>query len=367
MKDILKNNNTNRLGNENEKDSMSILCLDIGPYNHGEENEILDCFQECFGYEQSQERWRHIYLENPYGKTILMLAREKGAVIAQSAIHPRLITAFGKERYAGLGSWVMTRKQWRHKGLSRMLLSDAHKKASEQGYTVTYGFPNEKLITNVCKYQGYDVVSPLPVMIRPINFIRSGYSMLVKKRFGGQGNEGLTGKLNPWTNPSFDARHTELFKNAEAISHISIVRNEIYLKWRYPASPDSPYLQYDIKKQDTVEATMVIRPYIESGIPLVLIMEWLWRKGSLGAGLRLMREAIGLAHKTRVYGLAALAMPETRQRQLLWRKGFFRLPSALFPDHLTLTVRPNSGVEADYSRWLKPSNWYLTFGDGNTL
>lgn len=341
--------------------------LEIGPYCPGEEDAVLDCFRACFGREQSRESWRHIYLDNPSGKTISILARERGTVVCQAAIHPRRIRAFGKEGPAGLGSWAMTRQQWRRKGLSRMLLVEAHDTALRQGYMVIYGFPNNELIGNTCKYQGHDVVSPLPVMIRPMRPIRTGFSLLMSKWFDVQKNDGLTIKPDTWMKPTFNDRHTELFKDADAIPPISVVRDSKYLTWRYPTRPDSPYLQCDIQKHDTVESTIVLRPSLELGNPVLFVMEWFWRRGSHRAALRLMREAFRIARLARVYGLAALAMPGTMQRRLLWRLGFFHLPLALSPEPMTLTARPNTDIAGDAARWLKPSNWYLTFGDGMTL
>jgi GNAT superfamily N-acetyltransferase len=350
------------------ENSSNSLGLNIGPYQPGEEDAVLDCFRACFGREQSRETWRHIYLDNPSGQTIIILARKEGTVVCQAAIHPRQIKAFGKEGLAGLGSWAMTRREWRRKGLSRMLLNEAHDMALKQGYMVIYGFPNDKLISNVCKYQGHDVVSPLPLMIRPVRPIRTGLLLLVDKLFGVQQNDRLTFKPDAWMKPSFDDRHTELFNEVEEIPPIAVMRDSDYLTWRYPAGPESPYIQRDIQKGDAVEATIVLRPALEFGKPMVFVMEWFWKRGCSREALRLMREVFQFARSVRAYGVAALAMPKTIQRRLLWRLGFFCLPLTLFPESSTLTARPNVvDIAGNAAQWVKPSNWYLTFGDGNTL
>jgi hypothetical protein len=341
--------------------------LDFGPYRPGEEDAVLNCFAACFGRQQSKEAWRHIYLDNPAGQTIVILARHQGAVASQAAIHLRRINAFGQKGAAGLGSWAMTRQPWRHKGLSRTLLNEAHEKSLNQGTLLIYGFPNDNLIWNVCKYQFHRIVSPLPVMIRPVRPIRNVFSKSAGKFLGSQGFDFSEIKPLGWKKPEFDYRHTQLFRDAEAIPPISVLRDLTYLNWRYQTWPGSTFLQRDIVREDVVVATIILRPSVEFGKRIVIVMEWFWRRGSRPEGLRLMWEAFRFARVAGAHGLSALAMPGTLQRRLLWLLGFIRLPLRFLPEFSTLTVRPNCEISDDAQRWVIPSNWYLTFGDGNTL
>jgi hypothetical protein len=162
--------------------------------------------------------------------------------------------------------------------------------------------------------------------------------------------------------PAFDARHTALFAKADALPPIAVVRDAAHLSWRYPAASDSPYRQRDAVVDGRTVASIVVRPALESGMPFLFIMEWLWARGHEREGIRLARAAIEFGRSIGAVGVAALAMPGTEPRRRLQRLGFIGIPERLFGSRITLTVRPESEGE-----WLDPSSWYLTFGDGDVV
>jgi GNAT superfamily N-acetyltransferase len=340
--------------------------LDIGPYRPDEEDAVLDCMLVCFGREQESERWRHLYGKNPFGRPIRFVARERGLIVSHAAILPRKFTAFGKQGLAGFSTGAMTRPEWRRKGLSRILVAKAQKIAERRGFFMLYSTPNNYNIGNALKYQGRRVVGSVAVMLRPIRPFRTGFLIVQRKLLGGQKTSSFSSIPNSWMRPAFDDRHSKLFREADSIPPISVVRDSTYLSWRYPAKQHSPYLQRDIKIRDSVEATIVISTSLQFGIPLVFVMEWLWKREKCSKALQLMHDAIHFARSVDAYGVAALAMPGTVERGLLRRLGFIWLPQVFLPQTATLTVSPKPPLEAS-ARWFELPNWYLTFGDATTL
>lgn len=76
---------------------------------------------------------------------------------------------------------------------------------------------------------------------------------------------------------------------------------------------------------------------------------------------------IAIARGERAHGVMALAMPGTPHRRRLRRLGFIGVPRALRPETVTLTVKPLETDPEKRTGWLEPSNWYLTFGDGELV
>lgn len=337
--------------------------FDIGPYRPGEEVAILDCFRACFGLDVALPVWRRLFLDNPGGTAILILARKNEVVVSQAAILPTPIAAFGTSGLAGHSIWLMTRPEWQRRGLSRTLSAYAEQIARQQGILAIYGFANEQSNHGIYKYQGRRPLKPFPLMLRPLRPIHAGVS-LVRKQFGVECEPPPVLEAPSWSKPAFDDRHTALFRQAQRLPSIAVVRDRAYLSWRYPAGPDSPYRQHDIVTTNGLEGTVIVRATQQASLCLMAVMEWLWNSEA-SAG-KLMREVIQLARLARAHAVVALAMPGTAQRQRLHRLGFIGIPTMFLPERTTLMVR-RLGPSPDEALWLMPSNWYLTFGDGTLI
>lgn len=336
--------------------------FDIGPYIAGEEAAILDCMRECFGFARDPESWRHFSLRNPAGESIIAVARAGDLVVSFRCLSPRRIRAFGREGLAGHSVWLMTRPAWRRAGLGRTLGDRLEKIARDRGFLVTYGFNNDQSLHGSFKYQHRRPVRLLPLMVRPLRPLHALCHLV--RRTSSPDRPPL--EPSGWTPPAFDDRHSALFAEADALPPIAIVRDASYLTWRYPPRPTSPYRQRDILAGSGLAATIVVHHAVRAGLQIAFVMEWLWAHGRRGEGLGLMREALRVAREGGAVAAAALAMPGTPQRRLLHRLGFVGIPGILFPERVTLAVRPEcEGGEAE--RWFRPASWYLTFGDGDVV
>lgn len=366
--------------------------LDMGPYRPGEEEAILDCLAESFRCKKDLEKWRHLYLHNPGGEAIILVARHQDRIISHKASLPRRITAFHGEGVAAHIIDSATRSDWQRKGISTKLAMKAKQMASDRGFLVTYSFLNELSSHGAFKYEGRTAVRSLPVLVRPLAsiltslaFARSLLGEIHSRRKATQKkltiSEAAVGGPLPlngvstlyslssdtdWTLPFFDHRHTQLFKEAESIPPIALIRDAAQLSWRYASSSGSPYLHQDIVEGSAIVATAVVRFAKLFGLSLVVVMEWFWRQGERRKGLLLLQKVLKLARTVKAHGVTALAMPGTAQRRLLYHQGFIAIPNALLPRTTILGACPHSN-DVDKTRWYKPRNWYLTYGDGFLL
>jgi GNAT superfamily N-acetyltransferase len=366
--------------------------LDIGPYKPGEEGAILDCMRVCFGFEPSVARWRHLYLDNPVGEPLILLARDRETVVSHVALLPRRIRAFGQEGLAGHSVDAMTHPQWQRRGIKSALSAELRRIAHERGLMAIFSFANKEHLPIVVKYDGRRAVEPFPVMVRPLRPIDAGV-VFVKQWFprplaghqpaehaqhvpdcaaagpipdASRSSSSVLPPPSEWSSPHFDERHTQLLSEAEAIPQIAMVRDAAHLAWRYTNAPGSPYVQQDISVGQRLQATVVVRTALLFGLRLAFVMEWFWRPEARRDGLRLITEVIRFARSVEAHGVMALAMPGTLQRRMLQRLGFIGVPEFLLPKTNTLTICPEErGGEP--TRWFAPSNWYLTWGDGFLL
>lgn len=362
---------------------MATPEIDVRPYVTGDEARILECMRACFHFEPDLARWRHLFLENPAGPSIVLLATSPDAVLSHTAILPRRVVAFGEDGLAGHVVDSMTRLAAQRHGLKTRLAAAALEMAWARGFRAIYAFSNAQALHGNLKYEGRRAVRVLPLMVRPLRPFHA--ALAVARRFlaprNGAGRFALdtpdaaaagpladgAGHAAPdprgWAAPTFDERHSQLFRGAEGLPPIAVIRDAAHLTWRYTTVPVAPYLQRDVPAGGQLLATAVVRTATLVSLRLVVVMEWHWAAGSRREGVDLMREVIAYGRAVGADAVAALAMPGTLHRRVLQRFGFVGVPAAAYPKVVTLTVRP---VDED-PRWGEPSSWYLTWGDGFVL
>jgi GNAT superfamily N-acetyltransferase len=364
--------------------SPSADAPDIVTYTPGDEAAIIDCMRACFGVAPPLAAWRHLNLEGPGGPSSIILARVQGTVVSHMAILPRRVRAFGGEDIAGHSVDTMTHPQWQRRGLMRALAERSIRESRARGFIVTYGVANEHSLRGVLVYEQRTPLGPFPVLVRPVRLLRAGWRLLQARLFGAgapddsmvecaaagpahdpSGRDALGRAVPQWAAPRFDQRHTALFQDVEDLPPIAVLRDEAHLRWRYPATDDSPYWHRDVVDARGIAATAVLRIATLGGVRLAFVMDWHWRRGAVDAARQLMRDVIDFAAHADVDGVAALAAHRTEHRRLFRRFGFLPVPEFAFPRAPRLSVRPER--HDDVARWVDPAHWYYTWGDGLLL
>lgn len=356
----------------------------IEAFRPGDEMAILGCLLASFGVEGRLERWRHLHLESPDGPSLIVVAREADTLVGQIASLPRTVRFFGAECTVGHVIDTMVHPRWQGRGLFQELAAASEKMSTEAGLAASYGVANDIARHSASKYEQRRSLGPFPVLVRPLRQLASLGAMVRRSvnAIGGRAFDRIPecaaagpaanpfdgGRLvdvvaNLWTPPSFDARHSRLFADAEGLRPIAFARDADHLRWRYPNDSAALYVQRDSLVDDEVAATAVVRLVSLLGLRLLFVMEWHWRKGATAAGQRLVRDILELARKADAHGVAVMAARGTPHRGILQRRGFLAVPSPLFPKGAWPGVRPR-GRHADDARWFTPTNWYSTWGDG---
>jgi len=359
-------------------------------YQPGDEEAVYACMRVCFGFDPDPARWRHLHLDNPAGPSIYPLVWDGTRVVSGVAFVPRRVVAFGREDVVRHSHDSMTLPEYRGQGIRSAASEVGRRLAREQGSLAVFSFANEASLPGVLRHPGRRAVADVPVMLRPLRPVRAALAaaaaLLPLERLGlgpvqPEGPESAAagplpngaapaldaaGSRPGWSPPAFDERHTQLFRSAEGIPEIALLRDAAHLRWRYAETPGRPYVQYDVVRGDTLAASVVVRTVELEGMSLALVMEWAWLPGAAREGIAVLHEAVRLGRAAGAHLIGALAMPGTMHRRLLHRHGFLGVPGWLAPKRVVLTVAPEvEGVAA--ARWYRAANWHLTWGDGFLL
>ena len=356
-------------------------------YRDGDEVGILTCMRAAFGVDVGADRWEHLHRRNPAGPSWIVLARSADTVIGQMARLRRIVRFFGVDHRAAHVLDTMTHPDWQRRGIYRRLIELSDAVVDRDGIAISYGVANANSLRAATTYEGRRPLGSFPVLVRSLRPLASVGAVFTRIVNAG-GAQALVeapdcAAAGPvavpadapslseaagggWTAPRFDARHSDLFVDAEAIGPIAFVRDADHLAWRYPAGPRSPYLQRDAVADDRVAATIVVRLVALGGLRILFVMDWHWRTGAARAGRELLGDAIALAKRVDAHGVAAMAASGSPHRTALRRSGFLVVPPWAFPKQASPGVRTHGRHVGD-PRWETARNWYFTWGDGLTL
>ena len=134
---------------------MSSEQIEIRPYRSGDEEGVLELFNEVFGEDDSGYRdrglahWKWEFVDNPAGTQVVLGFEPSGKVIAQYACLPARVNLEGRDVCCGQGVDSVVRKDYR-RGLKRegAFLKVARYYFEHYGISAVnafgYGFPNKK-------------------------------------------------------------------------------------------------------------------------------------------------------------------------------------------------------------------------------
>ncbi|HYO78016.1 MAG TPA: GNAT family N-acetyltransferase [Thermoanaerobaculia bacterium] len=207
-----------------------------------DQDAILDLFARSFPHApRSGEHFRWKYRENPFGNERISLAFDGGAhLVGHYAGYAVPFRAYGKDLLAHQIGDTMTDAAVRHigRGPSSILGRTAlhfYGRFCEQRVAFNFGFN----VANIQKFSlrflrservepvTYRVAPPLPPIRRSERWLR-GYSLAVVR--------------------DTDREWDELFERVSSAYSFCVRRNAAYVRWRYLAAPDVPYVVIAIRK-----------------------------------------------------------------------------------------------------------------------
>lgn len=229
------------------------MPVEVRAYREGDERAILDLFARSFPHApRSLEHFRWKYRENPFGNERISLTFDDDArLVGHYSGYPVPFRAFGKDVFAHQIGDTMTDVAVRHIGrgptsiLGRTALH-FYEHFCENKIAFNFGFN----VANIQKFSlrflrsdrvepvTYRVAKPLPPITRSERWLR-GYSLELVR--------------------DTDSEWDELFERVAPAYRFCVRRNAAYVRWRYLACPDIPYIVVAIRKWRHLAGWIVYR------------------------------------------------------------------------------------------------------------
>jgi len=198
--------------------------------------EILEVLKASLGETSSkktEEVWRYKHVENPFGKSLVLVAVENDEIIGVRALM-RWKWQFGKQVFSAFRAVdTATHPEHQGKGVFKKLTLKAIEIAKEQGDDFIFNTPNTQSLPGYLK-MGWEEVDKLKIRIIPanplnwLNVKQTGHYKINNNSSDGQ----LAGLISKYNN--LKAGENKLFS----------LKSPEYLLWRYE---NNPLQKYEVK------------------------------------------------------------------------------------------------------------------------
>lgn len=295
-------------------------------------DRVLDVLRAALGEPPGLERtpdlfrWKH--LDNPFGRSLMLVAEVDERVAGFRAfMRWELVTPDGSVLRCGRAVDTATHPDFQRRGVFRALTEEGLEQAAADGIDLIFNTPNAKSGAGYLK-MGWHEVGPIGVMVRP------GWSIL--SRPGRTWGPESAGSLPDW-----EAAASVLVRDPVGLR---TRRTSAYLRWRFGSHPTARYVAAAVP-----DGIAIGRLNVRSGRRELVVSEVGGRRGA---------DAVrSLIRARRPDYAVAWFSPGSPERRMAINAGLIPVPRVAA---LTLVARPIHGLAVDTS---DPARWDLALGD----
>jgi hypothetical protein len=298
-----------------------------------------------------------------------LLLRDDARIIGMmGAIYLR-VSIGGREQWVGSGCDLVIHPDYRGRGLARRIIGRAM--ADHPMWFVWLNEISHRAVTPLSASRSTRVVP----LVKPLDFgqiLQKVTGIRSLHHWGGllaTGVRHLTRPLRRQSTPAgvtitqvttFDQRFDALWQRVCRDYPVLVVRDQLYLNWRFVCRPDAEYTLLVATRGSELAGYMVLRSAERDGVSWGYLVDFLVEGRSSSLLVLLVEEAVECLRRERVAAISCLATALSYRRTLYrqgfysWRwgrQGYFR-PDVELPD-------PTLQVFRD------AREWFLTMGDGD--
>lgn len=115
----------------------------VREYEPGDEEEIMELFEEAFKRPLDERFWRWRYLNNPYGKGIISLMYEGDKLVGHYAVIPIPLSIHGEVIKAALSMTTMTHPDYWKRDIFTTLATRVYSICEKENVKIVLGFANK--------------------------------------------------------------------------------------------------------------------------------------------------------------------------------------------------------------------------------
>jgi predicted acetyltransferase len=335
----------------------------------------INQYKNCFDLNGSPKKLENIewqFFKSTKKKGFVNIAFDEinqkvAAIYAISCVKFKI----GKELFLGTQSLdTITDINYRGKGLFISLAKDVYEKAKQNEVKFVYGFPNGNSIYGFQKKLDWEVLDPVPFMIKPIKTSYFSRKISVFKwlpNFNVSFSKYKESyKFRIEENFSFPEMVTPLWESFANQIEVAVQRDKKYLDWRYIQKPFENYkIAHCYSENNTYLGYIVYAIKEKHGGKIAYIMELIFDLKSQKAGRKLLQYAIDQIKKDNADCILSWCMDHSPNYNVFKKEFFFKLPGKFRPIELHFGARA-------FNKELAPiinnrNNWYLSYSDSDTV
>jgi len=337
--------------------------------------ETLIIFKECFdnnGSAKNIENIKWLFFDNPTKKCLVDIAfdtksNKAAGIYALSCIDFKIES---KIKICSQSLDTITDSDFRGKGLFTNLARSVYRKANNTNISLVYGFPNGNSIHGFTRKLEWEVLDPVPFLIKPLKS-KFFFSRIPFFKFLPNFNlllRGFSKSQNFIVKESFSFP-PEVSKIWEIFSKdikVAVNRNKDYLDWRYINKPYEDYrivLCYDNLENLLGFIVFCIKDKHKGKVAYV--MELIYNLEYPKAANQLLNYAIQVIKNEDADVILSWCFEHSPNYRIFKNSWFFKLPQKIRPIELHFGVRAFDYKLKNiiYNR----ENWYISYSDSDTV
>jgi GNAT superfamily N-acetyltransferase len=345
--------------------------LDIGFYQPGDEEGILDLFHRTFPkIPREMEDWLWEYQRNPFASPLIALARANGKVVGQEAYFAVPMKASSSRLIGGQSVDTMVDPICRGQGVFKKLVLATFQEGARRKIPLYYGFPNRNSYHGYIQRFGWVEVGKVARLLKVLDLgaalqarlpwptLASLIGTLAKPLlwayFSGRGKRENSFSLEPIQR--FEADTDRLWQSLRERYSYTVEKESAYLNWRYLDHPSAGYKAWALRESSTLRGFAITRTvdlsYRLGSVGELFVESWDPRLATIFLTL--------LLDQFRREKAAIVASWLLMHSPLLpsYRNNGFRVRSLNQP---LIAYSPDGSI--DHAALGKLEDWYITSGD----
>jgi hypothetical protein len=335
----------------------------------------IDRYKNCFDKNGSQKKksiihWQ--FFENPVNKQYVDLAidTKTNNTAAIYAIFPVKIKVLDDVFVGSQSLDTITDIDYRGKGLFINLAKDVFNKALLNEVKLVYGFPNGNSIYGFQKKLEWEVLDPVPFLIKPF---RTAYFTKKIPFLSWLPNINLVSVKNKRSSPykieiknEFPVEVNAIWKKFSSSIKVAVQRDKEYLEWRYSTKPDENYEiahAYSSTNEYLGFIVYTVKKKHEGSIGY--IMELIYDINNTEVGKHLLAYAVNQINLKKADCVLSWCLEHSPNYKDYKSNNFYSLPEKFRPIELHFGAR---SFDDNYKEIINNrNNWYLSYSDSDTV
>lgn len=349
-------------------------------FQNGDEEAILELQQAIYGEVADKNRWLRWwnwkYKQNPAGEAIIQVACRGNQIVAQYAITPVKMKFGGRFIAAAQSVDTMTHPEYQGRGIFTALSAEVFREAARRNVAIIYGLPNK--LTSWHE-KNWLKIGRLEFMIKPIDtnkIIRKYISPEIPNRICAGLVKMATGLLfherrdkseegiSITRITAFDKRADGLWETVSGDYKIGVVKDKVYLNWRYTGLSENEYEIYFAEKQGKAIGYLVLKCLPQQGLNAGYILDLMVPLREQAVARSLVRKALEIFREKQADIVFYPSIASRMLKKTLRKTGIFSFPP--LNNKLPFVARANV-PDIPEPMLCNPENWLVQMGDSDNL